>query len=340
MANLQLPPSVRDLRGQAIEAIVNRLAQIDLSPLLVYRIDSVPASALPWLGWQFDLLSPLWQLLAPAGSSLDGEADAARRSLIKTGIALHRMRGTPAAIKTALANLGWSNVTIQEGQHSWGGVSWPANEGWAVCRVLIFTGSTETIPEWDSTGATLYFAPDIVSYNGLYFQADAPVPAGLPPQYASIEDVPNLDTLTNVDLLIPYPWYLYLLPAPLAVETVPLGASDEQEIAAVFNFFKPERCWLDSVWFALPNMVDVAPAPADILTIAGIAEFGSDSAPAPAEGALTIAVALGGYIDDYPPIAPLQNKHYFQKGHHQGANQPIVADGPIVIDGVIDGTSS
>ena len=71
MAELQIPPSINDTRSQALMDLVERLGEIDLTPLLVYRIDSVPAAALPFLAWQFDILSPLWQTVAPVITSVD-----------------------------------------------------------------------------------------------------------------------------------------------------------------------------------------------------------------------------------------------------------------------------
>src|SRR2546421_866000 len=75
MAELQIPPSINDSRSQALMDLVKRLGEIDLAPLLVYRIDSVPASALPFLAWQFDILSPLWQSVAPMIRSVDAITD-------------------------------------------------------------------------------------------------------------------------------------------------------------------------------------------------------------------------------------------------------------------------
>ena len=60
-------------------------------------------------------------------------------------IQLHRFRGTPWSIKNALATLGWANVSLLEGQASWGGSQYPANEGWAVFRVVIQLGSDQNI---------------------------------------------------------------------------------------------------------------------------------------------------------------------------------------------------
>ena len=71
MAELQIPPSINDSRSQALMVLIERLGAFDLTPLLVYRIDSVPAGALPFLAWQFDILSPLWQTVAPVITSVD-----------------------------------------------------------------------------------------------------------------------------------------------------------------------------------------------------------------------------------------------------------------------------
>ncbi len=103
------------------------MEQIDLTPMLVYRIDSVPADALPFLGWQFDIISPLWQTVAPVIKSVDTitdvdalididtltEADSVgclqvesqrsqQNALIKMAIQLHRFRGTAWSIKMRL----------------------------------------------------------------------------------------------------------------------------------------------------------------------------------------------------------------------------------------------
>jgi P2-related tail formation protein len=159
MPELTPAPSINDARTQAMMALVGRLGALDLAPILVYRIDSAPDGALPFLAWQFDLLSPLWQLAAPSAVSIDALTNidaltdidaltlavspgapsptAAQRALLELAIPLHRMRGTPAAIKRALAALGWTNVAIVEGQDAWGGTAYPASEGWALFRILV-----------------------------------------------------------------------------------------------------------------------------------------------------------------------------------------------------------
>ena len=72
--DLTSQPSVNDLRGRALNTVFGRMQQLDLTPLLVYRIDSVPTSALPFLAWQFDVASAFWQLLVPGAGvpEIDG----------------------------------------------------------------------------------------------------------------------------------------------------------------------------------------------------------------------------------------------------------------------------
>src|ERR1700730_643027 len=127
MAQLAIQPSINDARSRALLLLIERLGALDLTPLLVYRIASVPDSALPFLAWQFDILAPFWQLLGPPASqfaSIDDLTDIdtltsidfltgpgatgpttpsdIQRALLENAIALHRIRGTPAAIKRAL----------------------------------------------------------------------------------------------------------------------------------------------------------------------------------------------------------------------------------------------
>ncbi len=161
MPELSAAPSINDTRTQALLELIARLAALDLTQILVYRIDSVPEGALPFLAWQFDILSPLWQLVAPVSLGVDALSDidllididnlietggivsgeslteAAQRVMLKSAVPLHRFRGTPFAVKQALASLGWTQVNLLEGQSRWGGASYPSSQGWAVFRVMI-----------------------------------------------------------------------------------------------------------------------------------------------------------------------------------------------------------
>lgn len=92
--------------------IVAELGQIDLTKLLVYIVDLVDASALPYLGAQFDVLGYKGFRLA------NTEDD--KREIIKRAIELHRYKGTEWAIKEALKSIGFADVAlIKTGYDHW-----------------------------------------------------------------------------------------------------------------------------------------------------------------------------------------------------------------------------
>jgi P2-related tail formation protein len=280
MPELTPAPSINDTRTQALLVLIERPMALDLTTLLVYRIDSVVDEALPFLAWQFDVLSPLWQLIAPIAVGVDALTDIdllvdvdnliesgglvselvmteeSQRAILKGSIGLHRSRGTPWAVKQALASLGWAQVILLEGQEAWGGTAYPANQGWAVFRVMIELAPGQGVNSGDSATA-----------------------------------------------------------------------------AAAVNFFKPARALLDSVWFSPPAIFDAVPAPADKLTLTGIAKYQLDLAPAPNDNALAFAIAAAALDDAYGPIAPGYNRHYLHSGITYGANQPVVADSALIVNG-------
>ena len=102
-----LPPSVNiDRRMVLLEQLfAERLTGLDLSVLLVNLVDKVEASALAWLGKQFSLFGDGWEL---------AKDETAHRELIKTAIEIHRYKGTPWAIRQALAVLGFSDAVLIE----------------------------------------------------------------------------------------------------------------------------------------------------------------------------------------------------------------------------------
>ena len=185
MAQLQIPPSIDDLRSQSLLVTIERLDALDLTPLLVYRLDSAPDSALIFLAWQFDMLDPQWQLAASSsGESIDALTDIdtltdvdtllsssssagptdfdSWRALLQTSIPLHRVHGTSYSIRQALASLNWNSVSFLEGQASWGGSAWPSSEGWAVFRVMVNLETGQTVGANDAArivAAVNFFKP-------------------------------------------------------------------------------------------------------------------------------------------------------------------------------------
>ncbi|MGA2411838.1 MAG: phage tail protein, partial [Candidatus Binataceae bacterium] len=188
-----------DVRSQALLGLIERLDLLDLSPILVYRLDSAPDSALIFLAWQFDMLDPEWQLSVQAGESIDalttidgltdidtlssvgsvaGPSDFdSLRVLLKSAIPLHRTRGTGYAIRTALQSLGWTSVTFLEGQASWNGSAWPSSEGWAVFRTHVQLAAGQAVGHSDAARAIAainFFKPVRAWLDSLWFNA-API---------------------------------------------------------------------------------------------------------------------------------------------------------------------
>ncbi len=85
----------------------NRLDAIDISPVLINLIDTVPASALSYLAEQFDVLG--FKGYKFAITEID------KRDLIKRAVDLHRYKGTPWAVKESLKSLGITDASVLEG---------------------------------------------------------------------------------------------------------------------------------------------------------------------------------------------------------------------------------
>lgn len=97
MADLLLPPPLAgDARFHALGQLAERLSDVDLAPLLVYLVDTVDASALPYLADQLHLLGEGWQF---------ARDDDERRRLLKRSIELHRFKGTRWSVEQVLETL-------------------------------------------------------------------------------------------------------------------------------------------------------------------------------------------------------------------------------------------
>lgn len=135
---LQLPPPLEgDISLRTLGRLAGRLDNIDLSVLMVFLVDIVDSSALPWLGEQFSLSGDGWEL---------AESDDVRRMLIKAAIELHRYKGTPWSIREVIRRFGFGEVDLIEGT---GRLSYDDNRSynglfvhgdaaaWAVYRVIL-----------------------------------------------------------------------------------------------------------------------------------------------------------------------------------------------------------
>lgn len=83
------------------------LSDIDLTKLLVYIVDTVDASALPFLASQFDVLGYKGMRMA--------QTEAEQRELIKNAIVLHKTKGTEWAIINALKSIGFVDIKLKKG---------------------------------------------------------------------------------------------------------------------------------------------------------------------------------------------------------------------------------
>lgn len=92
--------------GAFAEIISKQFDDMDLSPMMVYLVDVVEASALPWLAKQFDV---------EGFKGFDQcRTEAQQRELIKSAINLHRNIGTIAAIRQACSIIGFEPKAINE----------------------------------------------------------------------------------------------------------------------------------------------------------------------------------------------------------------------------------
>lgn len=104
MANESLIP-IKDESSLAFNELFDRLGTLDLTPMLVYLVDNVEASALPHLAEQFHVMGDEgW---------LQVKTEAEKRNLIKQAIDIHKYKGTKYAILRVLEMLS-INGTVKE----------------------------------------------------------------------------------------------------------------------------------------------------------------------------------------------------------------------------------
>lgn len=104
----------------------HRLGLVEIDALLVYVIDTVDVSALPYLAQQFDVLGYKGMRLATT--------EAQQRELIKRAIELKRFSGTVWAVQEALKSIGYPDAVITEN------VGTDPGHGWAEFRIAIDGG--------------------------------------------------------------------------------------------------------------------------------------------------------------------------------------------------------
>lgn len=141
-----IPAGIDDDRSRALMRLIGRLGDLDLTKLLIYRVDELQEDALYLLAWQFHILGAEgWDL---------AETAAERRALIKRAIDLHRHTGTPWAIREAIKALGYADAEIVEGlpialydgEHNHSAAeTYGGGVRWAMFRVLLDLGEDKGV---------------------------------------------------------------------------------------------------------------------------------------------------------------------------------------------------
>lgn len=99
-----LPPSTSPLERN-LERVMRHHLPVPIRQL--WSIEDCPDAMLPWLGWSLGV--DFWHL---------ADTPRKRRDLIKNALAWHKKRGTPWAIKQALATLGYQvEELIEQGEY-------------------------------------------------------------------------------------------------------------------------------------------------------------------------------------------------------------------------------
>ena len=123
MADLRLlPAGISDERGRVLLALIERLGELDLRPLLVYRLDGADDDVLRCLAWQFHMMGDEGFNLAQTTEQL--------RDLVRRAIELNRYRGTRWAVRQALQSIGYPDAEILEKPDLL--QEWFDNGGWLI----------------------------------------------------------------------------------------------------------------------------------------------------------------------------------------------------------------
>ncbi|RJF81131.1 phage tail protein I [Azospirillum cavernae] len=133
-----LPPNAT-AQERAISVTLARLADVPVPIRDLWNPWTIPAELLPWLAWTLSI-DEEWE---------SARTDQDRRALVASAVELHRYKGTPYAIRRALAALGHTVASITEGLPSVrhdgagrrdGGARYDGAARWALFRVAVVAG--------------------------------------------------------------------------------------------------------------------------------------------------------------------------------------------------------
>ena len=102
-----LPPNATPFE-LCLEGATSRISNVQPMARAVWNPNACPADVLPWLAWALRVNE--WD---------GGWPEATQRAVIASSAKVHRVKGTVASIKNALAAAGYPGAMVVEGAGSW-----------------------------------------------------------------------------------------------------------------------------------------------------------------------------------------------------------------------------
>lgn len=113
----------------ALELTTARVGAVDVPIRDLWNPDTCPTAHLPWLAWALSVDS--WEAAWP---------EEVKRQALRRSVAVHRRKGTPAAVREALEAVGYRDARILEGRHLH--AEWSAAGGSFLSGDTVLDGAT------------------------------------------------------------------------------------------------------------------------------------------------------------------------------------------------------
>lgn len=129
-----LPPNATQTE-RALEQSTARISAVPVPIATLWNPDTCPAAILPWLAWALSV--DHWD---------SGWSEDAKRQSLRKSISIHRVKGTVASVKLALAAAGYGDATVVErfgsetynGAYNYNGsITYSEPDHWAEYRIYL-----------------------------------------------------------------------------------------------------------------------------------------------------------------------------------------------------------
>ncbi|KPU83532.1 tail protein [Marinosulfonomonas sp. PRT-SC04] len=129
-----LPPNSTPAE-RALEQSTARIGAVPVPIATLWNPDTCPAAILPWLAWALSV--DHWD---------SGWSEDAKRQSLRKSISIHRVKGTVASVKLALAAAGYGDATVVErfgwethnGAYNYdGSITYSEPDHWAEYRIYL-----------------------------------------------------------------------------------------------------------------------------------------------------------------------------------------------------------